>query len=169
VSSRFWAPFLTCAVLWQADVFRNDSAVENDGMWRWEVLTGRFMRGWHMAWEDSAALSKHTQNILTFPSHEWTRIVFHLLFVWCNRNHRTVPCWSQWIVLITTLAHFEPSDATTRQFIFGVSPAFDSPVGLLSRTELNRGACVVFTKVWLGTSRKGTITATGRHGRKSKR
>lgn len=27
-----------------------------------------------MAWEDSAALSKHTQNILTFPSHEWTRI-----------------------------------------------------------------------------------------------
>jgi hypothetical protein len=34
-----------------------------------------------MAWEDSAALSKHTQNILTFPPHEWARIVLGSYFI----------------------------------------------------------------------------------------
>jgi hypothetical protein len=48
-----------------------------------------------MAWEDSAALSKHTQNILTFPSHEWTCIGRRSYFIrFLSRVTETAVCCS---------------------------------------------------------------------------
>jgi hypothetical protein len=59
-----------------------------------------------MAWEDSAALSKHTENILTFPSHEWARIrrgSYFIRFLSLVTETTRVP--PQWIVLIDRLGH----------------------------------------------------------------
>ena len=52
------------------------------------------------------------------------RVSYFICFL-SGVTETTGQCRSQWIVLLTTLAHFEPCDATTRQFIFGVSPTFD--------------------------------------------
>ena len=85
------------------------------------------------------------------------RVSYFICFL-SGVTETTGQCRSQWIVLITTLAHFETCDARTRQFMFEVSPAFDwcenSPLASLTRVEFNRGARLVLTKVWFGNFKR---------------